>query len=134
MQYKLEEKNLSAYDKLSREQKIIFLAGIFDGEGSFGCFKSTNRNSTKRYLQVAVETTDADMVARFAEVFGGHLYPVKRRKEHHKHIFKWRINGVEGWKVLDQMVPYMCFRRRQKYATLEPHRNSPKNSGRDISE
>jgi hypothetical protein len=30
------EKNLTAYDKLPRQQKILVLAGIFDGEGSFG--------------------------------------------------------------------------------------------------
>ena len=27
------------YKSLSKEQKLIFLAGVFEGEGSFGCCK-----------------------------------------------------------------------------------------------
>ena len=34
--YNLPEKSSSVYDKLSENEKIIFLSGVFDGEGSFG--------------------------------------------------------------------------------------------------
>ena len=131
MQFKSKDISLQGFDKLSHKEKIIFLAGVFDGEGSFGCY-TTGLKKRGRYLLVAVETTDADMVSRFAEVFGGMLYSLKKREEHHKYIFRWRINGKKAWKVLDEMVPYMCLRRRQKYATLEPYRNSTKNSRRAI--
>ena len=34
--YKHQGKNLSDYDKLDDDGKLVFLAGVFDGEGSFG--------------------------------------------------------------------------------------------------
>jgi hypothetical protein len=63
------EKNLTAYDKLPREQKILVLAGVFDGEGSFGVW--SRGKGRAKHLQVKVDTSDADMVARFHEMFGG---------------------------------------------------------------
>jgi hypothetical protein len=68
------EKNLTAYDKLSRKQKILVLAGVFDGEGSFGVW-SRGKNRSK-HLQVKVDTTDADMVARFHHMFGGMFFVI----------------------------------------------------------
>jgi len=118
MEFKLKGISFQGFDNLTRREKIIFLAGVFDGEGTFGCYLSGNGKYKKKYLLVAVETTDADMVARFAEVFGGNLYPVKKRQDHHKYAFKWKINGEKAWPVLAEMIPYMCQRRRDKYYGL----------------
>jgi hypothetical protein len=114
--FKLQEKNLSEYDKLSEKEKIIFLSGVFDGEGSFG-YWSQGRGK-KRQLQVKVETTDSDMVARFQEFFGGTFFVIEKRKDHFKHTFRWKIVGERAWKPLKLMIPYMCQRRREKFYGL----------------
>ncbi len=123
--------NNLCFEALSRNEKIIFLAGIFDGEGSFGLWK--NNPKRRVYLTIAVESTDVDMVTRFVEVFGGPFFCLKARKEHWKNSFRWKVTGEKAWQILEQMIPYMCQRRRDKYATLEPHRYSPENSGGNIS-
>ena len=33
------------YDKLTKEQKLIFLAGVFEGEGSFGFWGKEQKNN-----------------------------------------------------------------------------------------
>lgn len=110
------EKNLTAYDKLSRKQKILVLAGVFDGEGSFGVW-SRGKNRSK-HLQVKVDTTDADMVARFHHMFGGIFFTHTPKNENYKHLFRWKITGDKAWQVLKEMVPYMCQRRREKFKNL----------------
>lgn len=110
------EKNLTAYDKLPRKHKILVLAGVFDGEGSFGVW-SRGKNRPK-HLQVKVDTTDADMIARFHEMWGGMFFSHTPKKENYKHLFRWKITGERAWNCLEEMIPYMCQRRREKYRSL----------------
>ena len=110
------EKNKTSYDLLPKESKVIFLAGVFDGEGSFGVW-SRGQNLPKR-LEVKVETTDADMVARFHAMYGGLFYATTPKNENHKHLFRWKVTGQRAWQVLKEMIPYMCQRRREKFENL----------------
>jgi hypothetical protein len=110
------EKNLTAYDRLPREQKILVLAGVFDGEGSFGVW--SRGKGRAKHLQVKVDTTDADMVARFHEMWGGMFFTHTPKQEHYKHLFRWKITGEKAWQCLKEMIPYMCQRRREKYYGL----------------
>ena len=52
------------YESLPEKNKLIFLAGVFDGEGSFGIWSKWKK---QKYLACSVETTDKDMVTRFYE-------------------------------------------------------------------
>lgn len=110
------KENQTAYDKLPREHKILVLAGIFDGEGSFGVWSRGQKR--KKRLEVKVETTDADMVARFHAMWGGIFYVTTPKNSNHRHIFRWKITGDRGWNCLQEMIPYMCSRRREKYYGL----------------
>lgn len=104
------------FDQLTKKEKIIFLAGVFDGEGSFGMWSSGKGRA--RMLVLKVETTDADMVARFKETFGGTFFANKARKNNWKNSFTWKVVRDQAWKVLEEMIPYMCLRRRQKFNGL----------------
>lgn len=110
------KENQTAYDKLSREHKILVLAGIFDGEGSFGVWSRGQKR--KKRLEVKVETTDADMVARFHAMWGGIFYATTPKNANHKNLFRWKVTGDRGWNCLQEMIPYMCSRRREKYYGL----------------
>jgi len=115
--FKHLEKNLSAYDNLSDREKIIFLAGVFDGEGAFGLWSQGKGNP--RQIAVTVESTDSDMVARFHHMFGGYFWVLKRRgNENHKNVFRWKITGDKGYEVLEKMIPYCCNRRKEKFYGL----------------
>jgi len=100
------------YESLPEKNKLIFLAGVFDGEGSFGIWSKWKK---QKYLACSVETTDKDMVSRFYEFFGGCMYLCKKRQAHHKNTWRWRINGKGARTSLDKMISYMCKRRQEKY-------------------
>lgn len=107
------------FDTLSEKEKIIFLAGVFDGEGSFGSW-STGKGR-KRVIALGVETTDEDMVKRFHDVFGGLFYKRAKRIQGKKETWQWKMRGEPALKTLKAMIPYMCKRRKEKfYGLVEP--------------
>tara|TARA_Y100001972_G_C7577803_1_gene289850 strand:- start:49 stop:348 length:300 start_codon:yes stop_codon:yes gene_type:complete len=58
------------------------------------------------------------MIARFHKIFGGIFFATTPKKQNRKHMFCWSISGEGGWKALQEMIPYMCNRRREKYYGL----------------
>jgi hypothetical protein len=113
--YKLPEKSSSEYDNLTAKEKILFLAGVFDGEGSFGIW---SKFKTKKYFACSVEMTDKDMVKRFHEFYGGCIYLCKRRKPHHQDTWRWRINGQGALNSIDKMIDYLSIRRKEKFKNV----------------
>ena len=101
------------YESLSKKNKLIFLAGVFDGEGSFGIW-SSGRGRSKRF-GTTVETSDEDMVKRFHTMFGGSFFVCPARQKHHKDTWRWRVVGDRAYECMDKMISYMCLRRQEKY-------------------
>lgn len=135
MEYNLKDKSSEAFDNLSRKEKIIFLAGVFDGEGTFGCYLAGSPGRKKKYFMASVEATDSDLVGRFNEVFpvGGVHLRRKKRENYHKPAYIWRINGEKAWPVIEEMIPYMCKRRRDKfYDLVKSYRHGSKDRSRTI--
>jgi len=135
MEYKSKDSSLQGFDSLTRKEKIIFLAGVFDGEGTFGCYLGGHSIYKKKYFMASVEATDFDLVTRFEQVFPvGSVRPRKiKQKDYHKQAYIWKINGKKAWPVIEEMIPYMCKRRRDKfYDLVQSYRNSSKSRSRNI--
>ena len=47
----------NSYEKLSEKNKLIFLAGLFDGEGSFGIW---GKGQGRKTFQCGIEMCDID--------------------------------------------------------------------------
>jgi len=105
----------NSYEILTNKNKIIFLAGLFDGEGSFGIWSK----GKQKYFCCQVETADKDMIQRFKSFFGGTMSLRKARKAHHKDLWRWRLNGKGGVKSLELMIKYMCKRRQEKFYVVK---------------
>ena len=58
----------NSYEKLSEKSKLIFLAGLFDGEGSFGIW---GKGQGRRTFQCGIEMCDKDILDGFSDDFGG---------------------------------------------------------------
>ena len=106
-----------SYEKLSQKNKLIFLAGVFDGEGSSGIW-SSGRGRSRRF-GMTVETSDKDMVKRFHTMFGGSFFLCPARQKHHKDTWRWRVVGDRAYECMDKMISYMCLRRQEKYNVVQ---------------
>ena len=65
----------NSYESLPKEHKLIFLAGIFDGEGSFGIW--SKGKGRKKEFACTIEMIDKDTVQKFKDMFGGQFFLVK---------------------------------------------------------
>ena len=108
------QKNL--YETLEKNNKIIFLAGIFDGEGSFGVW---GKGRGRKAFQCSVEMCDKDIILRFKDLFGGSILPVKIRRTHWKQTWKWKLSGKRAFACVGKMIEYMCQRRKDKYNVVK---------------
>ena len=120
------------FEFLSFKEKLIFLSGIFEGEGTFGYFKAgKHRNGTeRRKIEVSVEMTDHDVVSLYQDFFNaGNIY-TRTFDNHYKTSYRWKVVGLEGLKILHLMIPYLCKRRREQYyGMVQLIRNGSKDGG-----
>jgi hypothetical protein len=107
----------NSYESLPAASKLIFLAGVFDGEGSFGIW-SKGKNRTKIFA-CTIEMSDQDTLLRFADMFGAKVIPCKKRERHHKQTWRWRQTGYRAFQIIDKMIEFMSKRRQDKYYVVK---------------
>jgi hypothetical protein len=105
-----------SFSKLSRKQKIIFLAGVCEGEGSFGYWKE---GQNRRRIRLVITMSDEDIIMRFKDFFNcGSITKVGLRQEHYKQCWTWSVGGLDALIVLEQMLPLFGARRTSKYYSM----------------
>ena len=107
----------NSYENLPEKSKLIFLSGLFDGEGSFGIW--SKGKGRKKEFACTIEMSDKDVLQRFVDMFGGQLFIAKKRKEHHRQTWRWRQNGYRAFQIVDKMIDYMSQRRQDKYDVVK---------------
>ena len=113
------------YDKLSKEQILIFLAGVFEGEGSFGFWGKVGKSN--RYLRAQIRMCDEDIVVRFIDYFKlGSISTNLPKNNKHSRSFKWVVAGDKALDVMLQLYPYLGIRRQEKFKECCPsYKQSP---------
>ena len=112
---KLKQYNLKNYDFLSwnKNTQLLYLAGVFEGEGTYGIWKQGGRNILNFILKVKM--TDKDVVQRFAEYCNyGNVLAEKPQTEKHKVGWVWKITGPRALNFASEMFPYLGQRRSAK--------------------
>ena len=104
----------NSYNYLSKEQKLIYLAGVFEGEGSFGFWGKVGKSN--RYLRVQIRMCDEDIVVRFINYFQlGSITTHLPKNNKHSRSWKWTVAGDKAKEVMLQLVPYLGIRRQEKF-------------------
>jgi hypothetical protein len=116
------EKNLSGlnnYRTLTQREKLIFLAGVFEGEGSFGYWGKESK--ANRYFRIQIRMCDEDIVIRFIDYFKlGCITTHIPKKKNWSKSWKWTVSGDKAIAVMLQMVPYLGIRRKEKFKECCP--------------
>ena len=104
-----------SYENLNEKNKLLFLAGLFDGEGSFGVW---GKGDGRKSFQCSVEMCDKDSVQKFADFFGGNVVKPRLRKSHWTQTYKWKLSGGRAYECVEMMIEYMSLRRQEKYENV----------------
>ena len=102
---------------------IAWVAGLVEGEGTFvRRSEEARRRSPARggkNIALAVRMTDADIVARLAQLWGVHLNgPYRSRIAHHKPAYSCRLAGDRAIAWMMTLYPFLGVRRRAKVRDL----------------
>ena len=117
------------FEKLTKKEQLILLAGIFEGEGWFGL----NRTNKVNYTPVAVlevQMSDEDIVKKFQRYcnLNKNIFFKPKRKEHHKDQYRFTITGKRALQFMEDMLPYLGIRRKEQYYhVVKSIGNGPKN-------
>ena len=98
--------------------ELAYLAGVFDGEGSFGNW-SKGKDKCKEF-RASIEMGDGDVILRFLTYFKKGSITVRvPSNEKHKMMYHWRVNHDKGKDVVRLMLPYLSKRRQAKFHEVE---------------
>jgi len=102
--------------KLTHNEKIMWIAGLLEGEGSF----SHKGSGTDRNIVIQCHMTDLDVLERLQEYIGrGQINgPYKNGKEHHKQRYMFQLHGLYAYNIMKSILPYMSKRRKQRIEEL----------------
>lgn len=89
----------------------IWLAGLLEGEGSFGLWSNGNGGFK---LKVSVQMTDFDVVHRVADMWGTSIAHIKPQKAHHKPSFRTQLGGDRAAELMNRIRPLMGERRTEQ--------------------
>jgi len=92
-------------------EDLMWLAGILEGEGSFGCWGGAP--------VITLPVTDRDIVERIAGIAGGaHVGIQKPKTSKHRDVFYTQVSGARARSAMRQILPLMGERRRAKISDV----------------
>lgn len=94
---------------INRDVEIAWIAGLFEGEGSF-CFHKGRARS------IQISSTDRDVLEKVERVLGGKVYEIGRRlnKEHWKDAYIWRLPLKNSIDFINDIKAYLGDRRTKR--------------------
>lgn len=101
--------------------ELAWVAGLIEGEGTFGAYKTNVKGGTYKQFSVAVQMTDLDVLQKLHRITGlGTVIEAKRtKKENHKTCYVWKIGSrPEAKQFMQELLPLMGERRSARITEL----------------
>jgi len=102
---------------MSQGEKLAYLAGIIDGEGSIMLWKAKGDPSLRGQfnLRINVTSTDKCLTDWLYENFGGHLYecnaPSRKANPHWKKQYIWTVDRPSILQFLKDIYPFLIIKK-----------------------
>lgn len=92
------------------DANLQWLVGYLEGEGAF----MRPHPSKPNHPVLSLMTTDADVCARVAGMFGVRYHKCNPKKPHHKPAFRLAIRGRTAVLWMQRLLPFMGIRRKKQ--------------------
>ena len=114
---------------MTETEKLCYLAGLVDGEGTIGIYMTKPGGRKKAYprLTLIVCNTDRAMIDWIKENFGGHVYCHKQRAgnlktsqpdEHYKPLWRWTLEWRNAMDLIERLLPYLITKQQRAREVL----------------
>jgi len=107
--------------EMTREQQIIYAAGLFDGEGCVGVYADKRKHCIVR-MSLGMTTPYAPSL--FASLFGGHvkLTSYRRKKPdggNYQPVYCWCLTSAKAARALQELLPWLREKHAQAALAIE---------------
>lgn len=108
--------------------KIIYLAGILDGEGSIQIeIQSKNHVRKTNYysIRLLVINTDKFLMDWLESNFGGKV-TARKLIPNRRQCYKWNICSFKAAEILQECLPFMIVKKREAQVLIDFMQTKPK--------
>ena len=107
-----------------KQEKLIYLAGIIDGEGTISVSKryGISRNATY-FHQFKIGNTDIRLIQWLVDNFGGSFPKCMKLKGNRKDAYVWCLSGHASYKLLKKVMPYLLLKQKQAIYAIQLYEN-----------
>jgi hypothetical protein len=113
-----EGKHAELHKKLNEvsELDLAWLAGLLEGEASFGLYHVRAAGGKYHSLQprIALAMTDEDVVRRVGKLTGYNVAEKKMSKSGRQNVWRCDISGVKAIRWMLKLFPHLGIRRKNK--------------------
>ena len=114
---------------MTKKEKLIYLAGIIDGEGCVRPIFRSNSKKTKFWYhpRCTVHNTSEDLIDWLIKNFGGKK-TICKRDETRKISYLWNLRYAEMQEILPQLCPYLIVKKEETLITIKQLKDRLKNT------
>lgn len=105
-------------DKMIIQEKIIYLAGIIDGEGYIGINLQKQKKCNRYRIRLCVCNTNLELLTWLVDNFGGGIYEKRVYKSNHSKSFNWSVGDKSAEEILTVVYPYLIIKKKQAELAL----------------
>ncbi len=99
---------------------VAWAAGFFDGEGCISAgFETAPKHGLRTHLMVVVAQSASEPLVAMQQRWGGSLRDKPSRNPHHKHQWRWLLNGKNAAPFLRDVLPYLRVKGEAAALALE---------------
>ena len=105
---------------------IRYFAGLFDGEGSIGIYRTgypiNGRKDGQRQwgLKITIVMTTPQPLKQIKAQWGGYAGIEKRNKrKNSRDVFLWYLHGEQASGMLKELLPYLMIKRDEALIAIE---------------
>ena len=98
-----------------------YIAGIIDGEGCIGVYRSSDRDRTF-FLQITIANTNIAVLEWLKNKFGcGYLAPqsTSKTRPKNKQSYSLEVSRMKAYEILLRVLPYLIIKKTQAHLGLK---------------
>lgn len=103
---------------MSTDNKNLYLAGLFDAEGSINLYKT--KTKTGFYVDCSISGTEHESMKKiYGIISSGYMSSYKPKNENYKTQYKIRLNCKSADLFLRNVSPYLLIKQKEALLSLE---------------
>lgn len=117
-----------------------YLAGLFDGEGTFTISNSPPRNGSPSYAfrEVYVTNTNLEVLEWLKSKLGGTIRITRHSGKGWKDVYKWHAGAKQHYYVVKNILPFLIIKKKQaelilKFIKLKDKQNASKRGRKGLT-